>query len=163
MPILRRGPSVNAKILGTELWNTEASLASPALAGAWFASVSDGVYNQMATKYRARFGTAPFRLSSLGYDAVLLATKVATNWKVGTPFPLRALDDVGGFAGIDGAFRFNAYGVAERALEVQQVGTSGATVVSPAPSAVPSSLAGAKQTASPNTSVGSTKTSAENG
>jgi ABC-type branched-subunit amino acid transport system substrate-binding protein len=133
VPILRRGPSVNAKVLGTELWNTEASLASSALAGAWFASVSDGVYNQMATKYRARFGTAPFRLSSLGYDAVLLATKVATNWKVGTPFPLRALDDAGGFAGIDGAFRFNAYGVAERALEVQQVGTSGATVVSPAP------------------------------
>lgn len=133
IPIIRRGPSANAKILGTELWNTEASLASPALSGAWFASVSDGVYSQMATKYRTRFGTAPYRLSSLGYDAVLLATKVATNWKVGTPFPLRALDDAGGFAGIDGPFRFNAYGVAERALEVQQIGPSGTTVVSPAP------------------------------
>lgn len=133
IPIIRRGPSASAKILGTELWNTEASLSSPTLNGAWFASVSDGVYTQMAAKYRTRFGLAPYRLSSLGYDAVLLATKVATNWKLGTPFPLRALDDTGGFAGIDGAFRFNAYGVAERALEVQQVGPSGATVVSPAP------------------------------
>ena len=133
IPIIRRGPSANAKILGTELWNTEASLSSPALSGAWFASVSDGVYNQMAVKYRARFNSAPYRLSSLGYDAVLLATKVATNWKLGTPFPLRALDDAGGFAGIDGPFRFNAYGVAERALEVQQVGSGGTTVVSPAP------------------------------
>lgn len=133
IPIIRRGPSASAKILGTELWNTESSLSSPTLNGAWFASVSDGVYTQMAAKYRTRFGMAPYRLSSLGYDAVLLATKVATNWKLGTPFPLRALDDTGGFAGIDGAFRFNAYGVAERALEVQQVGPSGATVVSPAP------------------------------
>jgi ABC-type branched-subunit amino acid transport system substrate-binding protein len=133
IPIIRRGPSASAKILGTELWNTEASLSSPTLNGAWFASVSDGVYTQMAAKYRTRFGLAPYRLSSLGYDAVLLATKVATNWKLGTPFPLRALDDTGGFAGIDGAFRFNAYGVAERALEVQQVGSGGATVVSPAP------------------------------
>ena len=133
IPIIRRGPSASAKILGTELWNTEASLSSPTLNGAWFASVSDGVYTQMAAKYRTRFGMAPYRLSSLGYDAVLLATKVATNWKLGTPFPLRALDDTGGFAGIDGPFRFNAYGVAERALEVQQVGPSGTTVVAPAP------------------------------
>ena len=133
IPIIRRGPSASAKILGTELWNTEASLSSPTLNGAWFASVSDGVYTQMAAKYRTRFGMAPYRLSSLGYDAVLLATKVATNWKLGTPFPLRAFDDTGGFAGIDGPFRFNAYGVAERALEVQQVGPSGTTVVAPAP------------------------------
>lgn len=133
IPIIRRGPSATARILGTELWNTENSLSSPALAGAWFASVSDGVYAQMATKYRARFGTSAFRLSSLGYDAVLLATKVAVNWKPGTAFPLRALDDEGGFAGIDGPFRFNAYGVAERALEVQQIGPTGTLVVSPAP------------------------------
>ena len=133
IPIIRRGPSGSARILGTELWNTETNLSSPALSGAWFASVSDGVYAQMAARYRARFGTVPFRLSSLGYDAVLLATKVAANWKPGTPFPLRALDDAGGFAGIDGPFRFNVYGVAERALEVQQIGASGPTIVSPAP------------------------------
>ncbi|MEQ1547981.1 MAG: penicillin-binding protein activator [Chakrabartia sp.] len=134
VPIIRRGNSSGAKILGTELWNTDAGLsASPALQGAWFASVSDGLYGQLATKYRARFGKSPFRLASLGYDAVLLTTKVAGNWKFGTTFPLRLLDDQGGFSGIDGAFRFNSYGVAERALEVQQVGTGGPVVVSAAP------------------------------
>ena len=133
IPNLRRGPSTSARILGTELWNTEMGLTSPALAGAWFASVSDGVYGQMAARYRGRFGGAPYRLSSLGYDAVLLATKVAANWKLGTAFPLPALDDAGGFSGIDGPFRFNAYGVAERALEVQQIGPNGMTVISPAP------------------------------
>ena len=133
IPIIRRGPSATARILGTELWNAESDLSSPVLTGAWFASVPDGVYGQMATKYRARFGTAPYRLSSLGYDAVLLATKVAAGWKPGTPFPLRALDDPSGFAGVDGVFRFNAYGVAERGLEVQQVGPGGTSIISPAP------------------------------
>jgi hypothetical protein len=133
IPIIRRGPSSTARILGTELWNAESDLSSPVLTGAWFASVPDGVYGQMAAKYRARFGTAPYRLSSLGYDAVLLATKVAVDWKPGTPFPLRALDDPAGFAGIDGVFRFNAYGVAERGLEVQQVGQGGTSTISPAP------------------------------
>jgi hypothetical protein len=46
---------------------------------------------------------------------------------------LRALDDPAGFAGIDGVFRFNAYGVAERGLEVQQVGQGGTSIISPAP------------------------------
>ncbi|MFM7027573.1 MAG: penicillin-binding protein activator [Chakrabartia sp.] len=133
IPILRRGPSAQARILGTELWNAESNLSSPVLSGAWFASVPDGIYGQMAAKYRTRFGAAPYRLSSLGYDAVLLATKVAANWKPGTPFPLRALDDPAGFTGVDGVFRFNAYGVAERGLEVQQIAPSGTTTISAAP------------------------------
>lgn len=134
VPSLRRGNHGKAKILGTELWNTESSLGqTPLLHGAWFASVPDALYNQLSTKYRTRFGKAPYRLASLGYDAVLLTNKVALNWKVGTAFPIKALDDRGGFTGIDGAFRFNQYGVAERALEVQQVGAGGATIVAAAP------------------------------
>jgi ABC-type branched-subunit amino acid transport system substrate-binding protein len=136
VPNLRRSGNPRAKILGTELWNTDSGLgSSAALNGAWFASVSDGLYNQLATKYRARFGKAPFRLASLGYDSVLLANRIAANWRVGAPFPAKALDDKGGFSGIDGAFRFNQFGVAERALEVQQVGPGGPSVVSPAPRA----------------------------
>lgn len=133
-PIIRRGPLGKAKLLGTELWNTETSLAKvPALEGAWFASVSDGLYNQLSGKYRTRFGKGPYRLSSLGYDAVLLATKIAANWKPGTNFPVPALSDAGGFSGIDGAFRFGSSGIAERALEVQEVKPGGFMIVSPAP------------------------------
>jgi hypothetical protein len=39
----------------------------------------------------------------------------------------------GGFAGIDGAFRFGKDGVAERALEVQQVDSGKFTVIDAAP------------------------------
>jgi branched-chain amino acid transport system substrate-binding protein len=134
VPIIRAGAGRSAQILGTELWNTEAGVAAnPALKNAWFASVADGLYNQLAAKYRSRFGRSPYRLASLGYDSVLLVTKIAGDWRVGTAFPQGALNDPGGFSGIDGAFRFNREGIAERALEVQQAGPGGFTVISPAP------------------------------
>jgi len=133
-PLIRKGTSPDARILGTELWNADNLIAnSPALRGAWYASVSDSLYNQLATKYRARYGKASFRLSSLGYDAVLLSVRIAGDWKVGDPFPIRKLEDKGGFAGVDGAFRFGGDHVAERALEVHEAAPGGGSVVSPAP------------------------------
>ncbi len=132
-PVLRAKAGLDARLLGTELWNTENALGtSPALRGAWFASVSNNLYNQLATKYRARFGRSPYRLASLGYDGVLLVTTIAQNWRPGTAFPQARLGDAGGFTGIDGAFRFARDGVVERTLEVQQGGANGYTVVSPA-------------------------------
>nr|MBA4769636.1 penicillin-binding protein activator [Sphingobium sp.] len=133
-PIVRKNGGASARLLGTELWNADTSLAaSPVLRGAWFASVSDGLYRQLATKYRARYGTAPFRLSSLGYDSVLLTVRIAQDWRPGTPFPVARLRDAGGFSGIDGAFRFGRSGVAERALEVNEVGAGTFSIVDPAP------------------------------
>ncbi|HEV2567991.1 penicillin-binding protein activator [Sphingomonas sp.] len=131
--LLRRG-APTAKVLGTELWNTESALASMTpLHGAWFASVPDGLYRQLANKYRARFSTAPYRISSMGYDAVLLVSRIAQDWRPGSDFPMGRLVDRDGFTGIDGPFRFRRDGVVERALEVSQVGANGQTVVSPPP------------------------------
>ena len=133
VPILRRtGEGASARVLGTELWNADTGIGSKtALHGAWFASVSDQTYRQYASRYRARFGTSPYRLSSLGYDAVLLTVRIAANWEVGDDFPESRLHD--SFVGVDGAFRFGRDGVAERALEVQEVRPSGTVVISPAP------------------------------
>lgn len=132
-PIIRANGGANARLLGTELWNTESTIAaSPALRGAWFASVPDAYYRQLATKYRARFKTAPYRLASLGYDAILLTIRIAQGWKPGTSFPVARLTDEGGFVGIDGAFRFRRDGIAERALEVQQVDDGRLSIISPA-------------------------------
>lgn len=134
VPLARKAGGASARILGTELWNTETSLArDPVMAGSWFAAVPDGLYGQFAAKYRARFGRGPYRLASLGYDSVLLTMRVASDWKVGDRFPADALADRGGFSGIDGAFRFGRDGVAERMLEVKQAGPTGVTIVSPAP------------------------------
>ncbi len=134
VPLIRRGGGGATHILGTELWNSETGVAAkPALSGAWFASVSNTLYRQYATKYRARFGTSPYRLSSLGYDSVLLTVRIARDWPVGRPFPEARLRDGDGFSGIDGAFRFGKDGIAERALEVQEVRAGTLTTVSPAP------------------------------
>ncbi len=133
VPAIRRSGGSTAKVLGTELWNTEGALSnSAAMQGAWFASVSDAYYNQLSAKYRARFGKGPYRLASLGYDAVLLANKIAAGWRVGSPFPVAQLGDDGGFSGIDGAFRFGSDGIAERMLEVQQINPTGFMVIAPA-------------------------------
>jgi branched-chain amino acid transport system substrate-binding protein len=135
---VRAVPLINAdgtrQLLGTELWNTDASLASnPVMRGAWFASVSDGLYGQLATKYRARFGKQPYRLASLGYDAVLLTVRVSRDWRPGTNFPTARLMAGDGFGGIDGIFRFNTRGVAVRALEVAEIGAGGFRVIEAAP------------------------------
>jgi ABC-type branched-subunit amino acid transport system substrate-binding protein len=136
VPVLRRaGSGRTARVLGTELWNTDSSIGSNAvLNGAWFASVPDNYYRQYATKYRARFGSAPYRLSTMGYDAVLLTVRIAREWRPGDDFPAQRLTQSDGFAGLDGAFRFGRDGVAERALEVQEIRGGTTATVSPAPS-----------------------------
>ena len=132
-PLLRRA-SPSTRLLGTELWNSDRAVATQAaLNGAWFASVPDNLYRQYAQNYRARFNAAPYRLSSLGYDAVLLVVRISRDWRVGSAFPQSRLRDADGFAGIDGAFRFGRDGVAERALEVQEVRGGTTVTVSPAP------------------------------
>lgn len=133
VPGIRRA-SPGARVLGTELWNSDSGIGGMTqLNGAWFASVSDTYYRQYAAKYRARFGAAPYRLSTLGYDAVLLTVRIAREWRPGTDFPAGRLNDRDGFAGLDGAFRFGRDGIAERALEVQEIRGGTTVTVSPAP------------------------------
>lgn len=127
-------PAGTITILGTELWNNESGIKnSPALAGALFAAMPDGRFDQLATRYRAKFGGTPSRLASFGYDSVLLVNSVGGKWPLGTPFPRAALSTADGFSGIDGIFRFGASGVAERGFEVQQIGAGRVTTVSSAP------------------------------
>ena len=136
-PLLKAGPTATAvplRILGTDLWNGEAGVArAPALAGAWFAAMSDQRSLRFANAYKARFGAQPYRIATLGYDSVLLTLRIAREWKPGTTFPISRLYDRGGFLGSDGIFRFGANNVIERALEVREVRGGATTVVSPAP------------------------------
>jgi hypothetical protein len=91
------------------------------------------MFDQLQVRYRARFGGNPYRLASLGYDAVLMTLRIARDWPAWTPFPEAELRSPQGFPGLDGPFRFGADGVAERALEVREVAAGRTTVVSPAP------------------------------
>jgi ABC-type branched-subunit amino acid transport system substrate-binding protein len=131
-PVLEAGP----RRLGTELWGTDRTIGTNAsLRGGWFAAAPDAQFDKLVVRYRARYGKTPYRLASLGYDAVLLAVRSARNWPIGRSFPAKGLIDKDGFAGVDGNFRFSRDGIAERLLEVRQVTPGGATVISPAATA----------------------------
>ena len=122
-----------AHLLGTELWAGDRTLgATPRLRGALYAAAPDARFIQLVGRYKARYGRAPYRLGSLGYDAMLLTVRAAKGWPIGRPFPARSLTDRDGFAGVDGIFRFGRDGIAERSLEVRQVTATGAVTVSPA-------------------------------
>ena len=134
VPLLRQGGAVGVHILGTELWNTENAIAgNAAMQGAWFASVSDGLFDQLTARYRERYGRAPYRIASLGYDAVLLTVRMTRDWRPGTNFPQSRLFAEDGFGGIDGIFRFDTRGIAVRALEVSEVRNGGFAVIDAAP------------------------------
>ena len=131
-------PSVEAGpvLLGTELWANDRTLGKTArLRGAFYAAPPEARFQQLVIRYKARYGKTPYRLGSLGYDAMLLTATAARNWPQGRPFPMRILADRDGFAGVDGIFRFGRDGVVERALEVRQITAAGVTVASPAAAA----------------------------
>jgi ABC-type branched-subunit amino acid transport system substrate-binding protein len=131
---LKKAGTALPRLLGTELWSGEEDVArATALRGAWFAAVSDGRWGRFASSYKSRYGAQPYRVATLGYDAVLLTLRVARDWTPARSFPTSELSDPTGFLGVDGAFRFNADGLAQRAMEVRQVGAGTVTVVSPAP------------------------------
>ena len=59
--------------------------------------------------------------------------RIARDWKPGSNFPTSRLLAADGFGGIDGIFRFSNRGIAERALEVSEIGAGGFRVIDPAP------------------------------
>ncbi len=132
--VLRPRGTGTVQILGTELWSGESEVTrTAALRGAWFSAISDGRFKRFSDTYKARFGAQPYRVSTLGYDGVLLALRVARDWRPGRTFPAARLRDEGGFLGLDGAFRFRRTGVVERAMEVREVRDGQVVIVDPAP------------------------------
>lgn len=122
------------RILGTELWSGESEVTrAPALRGGWFSAVSDARFKRFSDSYRTRFGGNPYRISTLGYDAVLLTLRVASDWRPGRSFPTSRMRSSDGFLGLDGAFRFQRNGVVERAMEVREVRDGEVVIVDPAP------------------------------
>ena len=120
------------KLLGTSLWKEQANLSEPTLVGGWFAARSQIDDEAFIAKYKNAYGTNPPQLAALSYDAISLVSLLAK----GTPFSRftrAALTDPNGFAGVDGIFRFNLDGTAERGLAVVAVTAEGFREVDPAP------------------------------
>ena len=131
---LKKAGASLPSLLGTELWSGEQSLTnSTAMRGAWFSAISDQRFGQFTNSYESRFGNQPYRIATLGYDAVLVTLRIARDWQPGRAFPTGRLIADDGFLGLDGPFRFRSNGTGERALEVRQVNNGKFSVVDPAP------------------------------
>lgn len=129
--------SGSLRIIGTERWSGDSGvLRSPSLRGAIFSAVIDSRYGGFVKSYEERFGAQPYRVATLGYDAVLLTLRAARDWRVGRDFPVNILYQAGGFDGMDGPFGFQRNGVVERAMEVRQVRDGDVDIVSPAPASL---------------------------
>jgi ABC-type branched-subunit amino acid transport system substrate-binding protein len=120
------------RFLGTGQWDDPALAREPALLGGWFAAPPPERRIDFAQRYERIFGRPPRRLATLAYDATALAAVLARAGG-GPDFRVEALTRRGGFAGVDGIFRFRADGVVDRGLAVLQVGETGQQVIRQSP------------------------------
>jgi len=120
------------QFLGTGQWKDSALLGEPALLNGWFAAAPDSGFAGFRTRYQSAFASAPPRLATLGYDAVVMASALASR-AGGADFGELSLTDPVGFSGTDGKFRLRRDGVAERALTVYRVAPRSFQVRDPAP------------------------------
>lgn len=127
LPLLDVNPR-QVKFLGTGAWNDPEVWREPALHGGAFPAPDPASAAQFEARYKAVYGEAPPRLSSFGYDAGALISALAHDDRLDGA----TLQRSDGFMGVNGLFRFASDGSVERGLAVMQVGSSGASIVSPA-------------------------------
>ena len=76
---LRPAGNGTTQLLGTELLSGEAGVTrTSAMRGMLFSAVSDGRFKRFSDSYNGRFGGQPYRISTLGYDSVLLTLACCT-------------------------------------------------------------------------------------
>lgn len=118
------------RFLGTGQWDDPTIGTEPALFGGWYATSEPKEWDRFVRRYKERFKAKPLRLASLAYDATALAAVLVGTGATLDDFSLTVR---GGFAGVDGVFRFRRDGLVERGLAVLEVLRRGPKVVSPAP------------------------------
>jgi len=121
------------QFLGTGLWDVPALTREPPLRGAWFPAPDPDRPRAFLARFERLYGRAAPRLATLGYDAMALVARLARTPVQEARFTREAFLDPAGFAGIDGAFRFTASGIAERQLAVLAIRRDGFDVIDPAP------------------------------
>lgn len=121
------------RLLGLRSWDLIPNLGTePALIGGWFSGPPETERGRFGVRFKKVFGRAPPRLATLAYDATALAVVLALS-ENGPDYSLAALTDRNGFLGVDGIFRLNPEGIAERAFAIHEVTRDGKSVRRSAP------------------------------
>lgn len=123
------------RFLGLRNWDEiEKPQAELALVGSWFAAPAPAARQRFDERFKEAFGRAPARLASLAYDSTALAATLAQDG--GEPrFSFEALTIANGFEGVDGLFRLEANGVAQRKFAILEVRKAGVQMIQAPPTA----------------------------
>ena len=118
--------------LGTGLWDDRIMTREVALNGALFAAPNPSTRSEFEKKFFDLYAKRPHRLATLSYDAMALCAVLARTDK--KPYSQERLTSPSGFSGLDGIFRFNQNGLAERGLSVLEINNGNIEVSSKAAS-----------------------------
>jgi branched-chain amino acid transport system substrate-binding protein len=127
---------LQARRLGTGLFDDPVLATRPEMNGAWFAAPAPTVRADFSQRYMQTYNYPAPRLASLAYDATALAATLAERgFEKGTApaFDRASITNPNGFAGLDGIFRFRQNSLAERGLAVLEFRNGQITVIDPAP------------------------------
>ncbi|MEM9010090.1 MAG: penicillin-binding protein activator [Pseudomonadota bacterium] len=124
------------QLLGLRDLNRTSLLQEAGLQGMWFPMADPGPNLAFQQRYRDAYGEPPHPLAGIAYDTVAAAGAMLADARQSgddTPFSRDDLTDPGGFAGVNGIFRYLPNGRNQRGLAVMEVNRAGAVVVDPAP------------------------------
>jgi ABC-type branched-subunit amino acid transport system substrate-binding protein len=123
------------RLLGLRNWDEIPKPESePALIGAWYAAPAPAERQRFETRFKEAFGRAPARLASLAYDATALAAVLAQE-SAEPRFSFQALTNQNGFLGVDGLFRLDPTGVAQRKFAILEIRKNGVQMIQAPPTA----------------------------
>lgn len=121
------------QIIGTSQWDNISTLNDPNLIGAQFVSPVNKEFRKFTKIYYKNFGKFPPRLSSIAYDMIRATCILIHDNEEQLPgvkdFINYKDDDINGFFGVDGLFRFLPNGLIQRSLAILEVGDSEFNVV----------------------------------
>jgi ABC-type branched-subunit amino acid transport system substrate-binding protein len=113
-----------AQFLGMQRWDVSAeALAVPSLQGGAFAAPDPALVAAFTGRYQTAYGESPHELAGLAYDGIAAVGALIAQARSqgGSPFSTARLTQPAGFAGVNGAFRFNPSGRIQRNLAMIEV------------------------------------------
>ena len=121
----------DGQLLGTNRWDDADAFDEPALQHGWYPAARSRGSEWFLRRYEEIYGGTPNHFAGLSYDAVWLVgflTREGNSWRT-EDAPPDALLRPGGFAGIQGLFRFLPDGRSERALAIWEIAEGSAILL----------------------------------
>jgi ABC-type branched-subunit amino acid transport system substrate-binding protein len=128
--------SAKVQVLGTGGMDYPAITRHKALVGAWYPGPDPKGFNDFSQKYAKSYNEAPPRIASLAYDAVNVASALAS-MPAAERFSAANLTRAQGFKGVDGTYRLLPDGTTDRPLAVFAVQKGGPVIIEQAPAEAP--------------------------